>query len=214
MQPLLTAGRLATAAREQALMAATIWQFIHHPPAADRVPWPGGFALKRSTSWKLQGQQQELPWRWYGPGEFEFADQNCRVQAEDPPPAGQPWALEIDGSLRWFRVNAVASSLWIWQSGSGSVEIKPSDTTTAELQTGLSAHCHSPGPGVVLRILVTAGASVETGQALLVLESMKMETTLRANSAGRVDRIEVQPGDLVESDQRLLSIDSPRGDTA
>ena len=50
----------------------------------------------------------------------------------------------------------------------------------------------APMPGKVLKILVAEGDSVEAGDALAVLEAMKMETTLYAESAATVKKIHVE----------------------
>jgi biotin carboxyl carrier protein len=50
----------------------------------------------------------------------------------------------------------------------------------------------------VLNILVTEGESVEHGQALVVIEAMKMETTLYAESAAMVKKIHVVAGAMVD----------------
>lgn len=56
----------------------------------------------------------------------------------------------------------------------------------------------APMPGKVLKILVAEGDSVEHGQPLIVIEAMKMETTLYAESAARVKKINVAAGAMVD----------------
>ena len=67
---------------------------------------------------------------------------------------------------------------------------------------------NSPMPGQVLRIEVAEGQSVKTGDALVVLEAMKMEQTVRPRIAGRVATILVKPGQVVAPGQMLVEIDS------
>ncbi len=62
----------------------------------------------------------------------------------------------------------------------------------------------SPIPGVVVDVPVQAGAEVEAGQVLVVVESMKMENELRAPLAGVVREIRVSPEEDVDQDQVLL----------
>ena len=56
----------------------------------------------------------------------------------------------------------------------------------------------APMPGKILKLLVAEGDSVEHGQALAVLEAMKMETTLYAESAAIVKKIRAAAGDMVD----------------
>ena len=55
----------------------------------------------------------------------------------------------------------------------------------------------APMPGVVLSVAVTPGQRVEAGQAVLTLEAMKMQNTLRAPRAGTVAAVLVQAGQQV-----------------
>jgi len=66
------------------------------------------------------------------------------------------------------------------------------------------AKVQAPMPGLVLRVLTQVGAVVAPGDPLIVLESMKMENTLRANGAGTVVEIPVQAGHAVEKGQLLV----------
>jgi biotin carboxyl carrier protein len=65
---------------------------------------------------------------------------------------------------------------------------------------------HAPMPGVVIKVLVEAGEMVEKGQAVVVMESMKMQMELRASFAGQVESIAVQPADQVEKGALLVKI--------
>ncbi len=59
-------------------------------------------------------------------------------------------------------------------------------------------------PGSVWQILVEVGQVVSTGDRLLILESMKMETAITAPCAGRVERILTAQGRTVDPGQHLL----------
>ena len=61
-------------------------------------------------------------------------------------------------------------------------------------------------PGQVLKVLVTVGQQVSAGAALVVLEAMKMEQTLRASTDGVVEAVLVKPGDVVAPGDTLVEI--------
>jgi biotin carboxyl carrier protein len=65
----------------------------------------------------------------------------------------------------------------------------------------------APIPGVVKQILVSEGDSVAEGQALIILEAMKMENTIAARAAGKVSKIHVSIGDAVQEDQLLVDVE-------
>lgn len=64
----------------------------------------------------------------------------------------------------------------------------------------------APTPGVVVQVLVKVGDKVKTNQKLLVLEAMKMQTTLVSPYAGTVEAIHYQEGDQVDEDAELVVI--------
>src|SRR4051794_34301938 len=57
----------------------------------------------------------------------------------------------------------------------------------------------SPMQGTVVSIDVAVGETVRAGQAVAILESMKMEHPIEATAAGSVTEIEVAPGETVQA---------------
>ena len=64
----------------------------------------------------------------------------------------------------------------------------------------------APMPGKVVRLLVSAGDTVEAGQGLVVVEAMKMQNEIRAPKSGRVERVLVAKGQAVRNQETLLVI--------
>lgn len=62
----------------------------------------------------------------------------------------------------------------------------------------------APMPGLVLRVEASAGSEVKKGDALLVLEAMKMENVIKSPVDGTVKSIRVNNGDAVEKNQVLI----------
>ncbi|WP_293810937.1 biotin carboxylase N-terminal domain-containing protein [uncultured Bosea sp.] len=65
----------------------------------------------------------------------------------------------------------------------------------------------APMPGVVAELRVAPGDTVEAGQVVVVLESMKLFTSLSAGIGGVVADIANQPGDTVQAGKRLVLIE-------
>jgi biotin carboxyl carrier protein len=63
----------------------------------------------------------------------------------------------------------------------------------------------APMPGKVLSIEIEAGAEVAEGDALLILEAMKMENVLKSPRAGRVEQVEAVAGEAVEKGALLIT---------
>jgi len=65
-------------------------------------------------------------------------------------------------------------------------------------------HIGASMPGTVLEILVKPGEQVAKGQALIVTEAMKVETTIQAPHSGLITEILVNEGDTVQGDDLLI----------
>jgi len=113
--------------------------------------------------------------------------------------------VEIDGVQRTFSISREGSRFHIHSSlGSWSVNQLPRFPERVG-NTDLEM-ANAPMPGQVLKILVRTGQHVEVGEALVTLEAMKMEQTIRASTAGVVEAILVRTGDLVSPGDLLIHI--------
>ena len=64
-----------------------------------------------------------------------------------------------------------------------------------------------PMQGTIVKVLVEVGQEVEVGQAIVVLEAMKMENQIAAEKAGTIKEIKVAPGDTVGGGDIVAVID-------
>jgi acetyl-CoA/propionyl-CoA carboxylase biotin carboxyl carrier protein len=80
-------------------------------------------------------------------------------------------------------------------AGTGGTGAAGSGTVTAPMQ------------GTIVKVLVEVGAAVETGQAILVLEAMKMENQINAETSGTVKELRVTAGDGVGTGDVLAIIE-------
>jgi 3-methylcrotonyl-CoA carboxylase alpha subunit len=62
----------------------------------------------------------------------------------------------------------------------------------------------APMPGRIIAVLAEAGADVTKGQALIVMEAMKMEHTIKAPAEGRIAKVRYAVGDQVEDGAELI----------
>ncbi len=88
-------------------------------------------------------------------------------------------------------------------------EFVPGEEASAD-QAGAGAFSplvSSPMPGKVLEVLVAAGDVVEADGALLLLEAMKMEMTVRATHRCRVVALKVTTGGMVGPGDTLIELE-------
>lgn len=65
----------------------------------------------------------------------------------------------------------------------------------------------APMPGTIVEVLVVAGQSVTEGDALIVMEAMKMEHRIHAPLTGSVKSVHYDAGDKVERGETLIDIE-------
>jgi len=115
------------------------------------------------------------------------------------------WFVEHGNHRRVIRVVTNGARSWVLSEGVMLQLVEQPrfpDHVAARTAGGLVA----PMPGKVVKVLVTVGQEVAAGAALLVLEAMKMEHTVRASEAGTVRSLTVVVGDQVEPDQLLAVV--------
>ena len=139
-------------------------------------------------------------------GRFE-ATIDGRTSTFAAAPVEGGWRLELgdrvvmvyaaaDGPTRHVQADSVSATLT-------RIDNQPRRRQRAATGGDLSAQM----PGQVTAVLVSPGDTVERGQALVVLEAMKMEMRVTAPQAGRVRRLLVAEGDLVERGQLLVELE-------
>lgn len=73
--------------------------------------------------------------------------------------------------------------------------------------TGGTQVIKAPMPGLVVKLLIQEGESVNKGDSLVLIEAMKMENEIKATQAGTVTRIHVAEKEAVEQNSPLVTIE-------
>ena len=128
------------------------------------------------------------------------------LAAEFTPNADGGGILAIDGQ-RFPVFGARRKQSILVSVGPASFEFKPAEEATRRRARGLAAaEILAPMPGKVLKVLVSDGDLVQAGQPLVVIEAMKMETTLAAESAALVKHVRVEEGQTVDHGAVLIEL--------
>jgi 3-methylcrotonyl-CoA carboxylase alpha subunit len=173
-------------------------------------PW------RRRDFWRLAGNTyQDLVW---GEGEtrrqvrahYRGGGYRLDIDGETSEAAARLWPddaleLDLDGVRRELAVLRLGSEIWVVDDdGTWRLTyIDPLAPKAAEEAAG--GKLTAPMPGKVAQVLARAGTAVKRGQALMVLEAMKMEHTIAAPADGTVERVNYAPGDLVEEGAELIA---------
>lgn len=114
--------------------------------------------------------------------------------------------MEWGGLRKRFAVSVAEQSTWVHHPEYGELELK-NVSRFPELEVAAQPGTYrAPMPGQVVRVLVQAGDTVQVGDGLLVINSMKMENTIEAFEAGTVEEVYVETNGFIEAETLLLKI--------
>ncbi len=116
-------------------------------------------------------------------------------EAEAEPLVERTVPVEVDG--RRFSVRVWLPEAPVPTAVAPAGRARPKRVATSSGHAGGDGTVSAPMQGTIVQVLVEVGATVEVGQAILVLEAMKMENHIAATRAGTVREIRVAPGDSV-----------------
>lgn len=130
---------------------------------------------------------------------------------EAPSGTTEPGAYNIvvDGKRYYVEVEPATGN---GQGGDGDVKVKSATETTPASNASAPATAteeqtiSAPMPGKIIRLLLNEGDKIEEGQAILTLESMKMEVEVKAAASGTLKGYQVEAGQNVESGQTVATV--------
>ncbi|WP_330184797.1 acetyl/propionyl/methylcrotonyl-CoA carboxylase subunit alpha [Nocardia sp. NBC_01503] len=200
----------AAASDAQFIAAATdLW--LRHWPTGAADPWsipngwrvgahaPTGFRLSsgdRTAHVYLSGTpDQATAW-------LEDGEKHSLTAASD----GDWLTVTLDGLRGRYRVATAGDQLWV-ADATGVAQLR--EVAEADVRGGGEhvgdAEITSPMPGSVIAVPAVDGAEVAAGAPIVIVEAMKMEHTLTAPVAGRVELL-VEAGAQVKLEQPLARI--------
>ena len=139
------------------------------------------------------------------------------VKAELRQVAGMPIRhLLLDGASHTLHAANGEPGEWVVHMDGTRMELDVVDerTRTIRAMTARTSGprgprpVRAPMPGLVVRLLVAAGERVRAGQGVAIVEAMKMENELKADTEGVVARIAVEPGQTVEKGTVMIEFEA------
>jgi acetyl/propionyl-CoA carboxylase alpha subunit len=112
----------------------------------------------------------------------------------------------VDGRPRQVVIARTRDRIHVAFDGHAWVFERVDDTAGGAGGGAGSGTVTAPMPGKVVKVLVAAGDAVTAGQPLVVVEAMKMETTLAAEIDGTVKSVNANAGDTVDAGAVLVEI--------
>ncbi|MFZ9775651.1 MAG: acetyl/propionyl/methylcrotonyl-CoA carboxylase subunit alpha [Ilumatobacteraceae bacterium] len=150
---------------------------------------PDFAAMQHSTKWVEE--------------RLDLSNVSSELSTGEPPAAGlveRTTTVEVNGKR--FEVRA-----WVPESGSVSTSPRRAPRASGAATGGAATgDVVAPMQGTIVKVLVEVGQEVNAGDAVVVLEAMKMENQLQADKAGTVSAVKVKAGDKVGSGDVLVVV--------
>ena len=185
---------------EDALLAVLVFDWYALPP----LRLPGIRRNWRNSPWRaperrylVNGEEHTVSFSVCG-NSWVVGDRRVDVHQ-----ATNPVRLEIDGIVQQFWVAAEGDTRWV-RSQYGEIQMQRVPDFAPPDAEGPSGGCVAPMPGKVIQVLVSEGDVVQKGQALVVLEAMKMEQTMVAPEDGVIASVRVSEGAQVDAGAVLV----------
>jgi oxaloacetate decarboxylase alpha subunit len=131
----------------------------------------------------------------------------------EPAPAAPPAAAREQGvpaaGPESYRIEVDGRSYDVTVSPRGALEEvapAPPQPSAAPRQAASETPVPAPLAGNIFKVKVAAGQRVQSGEVVVILEAMKMETEVRASAAGTVAAVLVKEGDSVQVGDPLLTL--------
>jgi len=192
--------RIEEDARAQASSSADPWSPWHNS---------GGWRLNDDNHHTLQlreGDREITVTAHYRPDHYELELPNRRMRASAKQYDDDTLRVDLDG-LR-FTVTVVRQGELITVIGDGrNQHVVLHDPLLSGLteETADNSLC-APMPGTIVDVRVAEGDTVKSGEALVVLEAMKMEHTISAASDGVIESVHYGAGEQVEEGAELITL--------
>jgi propionyl-CoA carboxylase alpha chain len=148
----------------------------------------------------LASSGEEVVVEWYGGRDGYVIDEDTRVVEVTPDRV----VLEVGGVMVRHDVLVVGDRVHV-DSGLGSASYRTVPRFVDPAEQVSAGSLLAPMPGTVIAVQAESGAEVEAGQALLVLEAMKMQHTISAPTAGVLE-VSVQVGQQVSAGDVLAVV--------
>lgn len=153
------------------------------------VQWEGSF-----VNIKVDGKEYKMDFVRVGQGNFSILHQNNSHNVELIP-GDHVKKYTVNTTKRSYEVEVIDAESKYRASRMKGLEEDAENTIIA------------PIPGKVVKIPVTVGEKVETGQTLIIISAMKMESEYKAKKDSVVKEIRVKEGDNVEARKVMIVLE-------
>jgi len=176
-----------------------------HSPWAQLDGWRLAHPGKRIVALADRGERREVV-AFGAAGRYTLALDGASHAVANAMLADGVLSAAIDGETRRWRADIDGDRVAVHDGTERRVFHHAPAFEYAATVAGTGDRIVAPMPGRIVLVKAKAGDDVAEGEEVLVMEAMKMELTLRAPRAGRIDSVQAAAGDFVEADAVLVRL--------
>ncbi len=168
--------------------------------------WRNNFYQKNAGTFDIEGSIIKAAYRYKNNNCFDITIGDESLTAELVSHENSSITCIINGSRKTFASAKSKEELFIHHPAGGSFKVKSASRFPETVSDEKSGGYKAPMPGEIVKLLVKTGDKVCCGKGLLIINSMKMETTIEAYADGIVEEIFITEKSFVEANTILLKI--------
>jgi acetyl/propionyl-CoA carboxylase alpha subunit len=184
------------------------WSERNDKTAFKNLPngWRNNFYRNNWMEFDIEGNKIKLEYRYKNKNIFEIKTDGKNFDTELISIEKNQLTCIVNGLKKTFVVAKSNEEQFIHHPSAGSFKIKIAPRFPDVSLTEKAGGYQAPMPGEVVKLLVKVGDKVEIGKTLLIMSSMKMETSIEAHANGVVEEIFIAEKSFVEANATLLKI--------
>ncbi len=137
---------------------------------------------------------------------FSITIQNENYEVVYAAPTRFNYRIEVDSHSKNYCIAGDDLLCYIHHPTAGTFHFEERPRFIEPYETAFKNRYTAPMPGEILKVIVKPGDYVKSGTVLLIMNSMKMETTIEAASDGEVEEVYVIEKSFVEAGAELLKL--------
>jgi 3-methylcrotonyl-CoA carboxylase alpha subunit len=140
---------------------------------------------------------------------FQLSHKGIETQISREPCSENVWRLHSGEASDVIVIAAKGDTFYVHLNGETHELVHHNAISRLEAKSSSAADdvVRAPMPGTVVHLSVLPGDTVTAGDAVVVIESMKLEMVLRAPRTGTIKSISISAGDKFERDTILASLE-------
>lgn len=194
-----------------ALIAITCYDWYnrnHQRTLLKSMPsgWRNSFYEHQFVLYQLEDEKYPVKYKYLRENKLEFIIDDNVLNVAIATVGSDEICIEVDGLRRSFSIVNDLHKAYIHTPHIGNIVVRKLPRLPhkeVEQQTGGYI---APMPAQVVKVLVVDGQTVEKGDSLLVISSMKMESTIEADESGVVDEVYVSDNQVIEAGFLMLKM--------